>query len=416
MQTEYRLLYRYLNSATNTAITDEADYEKTEEFYTKNHKVNTTADYLTKTLGTKYGLRYAEAGSGLSAQDYANQLNKEGNEEREELITSNMANENKSNNLFIYTGTKKYFHKKFIPEQLGYVVRDWTKVPETQIPSGPDDFSKHFVMRGGLQLGIDDAYLVCKPQFLSLYENVYKFTISTTYNQSTDYYDNSKYDGRNVLLPNITEIVNNKNWFKWNNPYDTTINAEYQESVPFKKPNLETENNSGIQMLQTKSTSSGGSTTNKRYLIIYDNESLTFANPPITSNGKLYGERGYVVNSSGNPQNAGVEWDAFDRLINNTFYQTDDEHDRVWVAQSVSFDKNVIIRDIIPEHYEETGEPPYIIKDEYDKIPFSPWMLHSIHHSLESGLELAKKLVSMIGVENVKLIKYVPIDQFVKIK
>ena len=75
-----------------------------------------------------------------------------------------------------------------------------------------------------------------------------------------------------------------------------------------------------------------------------------------------------------------------------------------------------ITRYVIPEHYEPANAAPYIVKDNYKKIPLSPWILHSVHNSLESGLEKARKLVSMIGLENVKLIKTVPFDQFIKIK
>jgi hypothetical protein len=75
-----------------------------------------------------------------------------------------------------------------------------------------------------------------------------------------------------------------------------------------------------------------------------------------------------------------------------------------------------IMRDIIPAHYETDGNNPYYIKDTYKKIQLSPWMVHSIHKSLESGLEAAKTLVAMLGINNVKLIKYVPMDQFIKVK
>ena len=46
----------------------------------------------------------------------------------------------------------------------------------------------------------------------------------------------------------------------------------------------------------------------------------------------------------------------------------------------------------------------------------SPWFVHATYSSLESALERAKLLVDMIGLENVKLIKLVPFDQFVKIQ
>ena len=83
---------------------------------------------------------------------------------------------------------------------------------------------------------------------------------------------------------------------------------------------------------------------------------------------------------------------------------------------SLDVKRQNITRYVIPEHYEPANAAPYIVKDNYKKIPLSPWILHSVHNSLESGLEKARKLVSMIGLENVKLIKTVPFDQFIKIK
>jgi hypothetical protein len=83
---------------------------------------------------------------------------------------------------------------------------------------------------------------------------------------------------------------------------------------------------------------------------------------------------------------------------------------------SLIVDQSNLTRYPIPAHYEPSGKAPYLIKDNYKKIPLSPWILHSVHNSLESGLEKARVLASMIGIDNVKLIKTVPFDQFVKIK
>ena len=83
---------------------------------------------------------------------------------------------------------------------------------------------------------------------------------------------------------------------------------------------------------------------------------------------------------------------------------------------SLSINRLNITRYPIPEHYESAGTAPYLIKDNYKKITMSPWIVHSIHNSLESAIDKAKTLVSMIGISNVKLIKTVPFDQFVKIK
>lgn len=64
----------------------------------------------------------------------------------------------------------------------------------------------------------------------------------------------------------------------------------------------------------------------------------------------------------------------------------------------------------IPEGY------PYLIKDTYIRIPMSPWFLSSTYGSLDAAIEKCKKLVDMIGMSNVKLIKIVPFDQFIRIR
>ena len=69
----------------------------------------------------------------------------------------------------------------------------------------------------------------------------------------------------------------------------------------------------------------------------------------------------------------------------------------------------------IEAHYEDTTEDPYLVIDTYKTIPMSPWFVHATYGSLEAALEKAKTLVEMLGIENIKLIKIVPFDQFIKI-
>ena len=61
-------------------------------------------------------------------------------------------------------------------------------------------------------------------------------------------------------------------------------------------------------------------------------------------------------------------------------------------------------------------EYPYVIKDTYVRIPMSPWFVHATYGSLDAALDKARVLIDMIGFDNVKLIKIVPFDQFVKIQ
>ena len=69
----------------------------------------------------------------------------------------------------------------------------------------------------------------------------------------------------------------------------------------------------------------------------------------------------------------------------------------------------------IPAHYEEVADYPYTICDTYERIEQSPWFILSTHGSLTSALEKAKAVVKSVGVNNVKLIKVVPTEQFIKI-
>lgn len=412
MQTEYKLLYRFVNGTTNTPITDEAPYEKTEEFYSSEHKVNLLSSQLTAFNSKTYELNYKFG--AVTEADYAATMNKEANEEREALVTSNMANENKSNNLYVYTGTTKQFHKQFVPEQRGYVVRDWTKVPETQRPDGPNDFSKHFVMLGGQKLGVDDAYLVCKPQFMSSYQKSWDIVI--TPNSGNKNFDNKRYENRHYKIENFTEMVNEINFFEWVNPWieqdinygEVAITNRSSVSQKLYALLLGNYNDSGNTYIVDREVSSQGSTTNTKY-IFFGNRPFTM---PATSS-TLNGASAFKTSAQDQTTHYGVNYNTMMDTLNPA--GTEDK-DMIYVGSKIVFDKDTIIRAIIPEHYEDTGKPPYIIKDQYEKIELSPWMLHSIHHSLESGLEMAKKLVGMLGIDNVKLIKNVPIDQFVKIK
>lgn len=65
---------------------------------------------------------------------------------------------------------------------------------------------------------------------------------------------------------------------------------------------------------------------------------------------------------------------------------------------------------------EEHTEDAYLIKDTYKRINGSPWLTHCVCASLEAALTKAKTLCSMIGIENVKLIKVVAYDQYLVVK
>lgn len=418
MQTQYRLLYRYVNPTTNTAITNEAEYVPTEEFFHPKHKANVDASYLNTLQNDGYNLLYKA--EGTDQDEYVAMLRNEGDKEREAIITENMANENKSNNLYVYNGTKKYFHKNFIPDQLGYVVRDWTKVPSSQIPKGPDDYSKHFVMLGGNQLGVDNAYLVCKPEYIDTYmkakdnSNAKCFiNFSTNDNTNKGYAKNAAFYKTSGYIKDVASIIDDATFFKWYNDKIITDVPTYGEIPPsgvLATDQTRVNPTTGETWLITKwttvtrSSSTSTTTGGQFHYLFWDNTKGNYVYPTIATATFTI----TTGTSSSGTTSTYTGW-KLDSLTSAGYLVGT-------YASNLCVNQKNIIQTVIPAHYEESGDNPYIIKDTYKKVALSPWILHSVHKSLESGLDSAKKLVSMLGISNVKLIKYVPVDQFIKIK
>ena len=447
MQTQYKLLYRYVNEVTNTVITNEAEYDETKEFYTGSHKLYATEEYLngleeTPNMEFKYKI------DGVSVDEESAKLIKEENKRKEEMITQNIEDSKKSNNLYVYNGVKKEYHSKFVPEQLGYLVRDWKKIPKAQFPDGPGDYSKHFVMLNGANPGVDGAVLVCKPQYVESYYVNYTpdaidqieaqnnsahpqhinpdcfINLSTIDKAGRGYVGNIKMYMNDTYMDysQIKDIIDKNCMFEWLG-LDGSNEAHYGENIITGKSLIGTETTGlGREVLVYSHKyfyqASGGKATkwtkNYKYLF-FDNpeypkipdvneiDMVTFTNDESyqsVTNHTTY--TGFLLNNP-NPNNDSDNHNLNDRGIFNYGY-------------SFVIDKSNIIRYLIPEHYEETGKTPYIIKDQYKKIQLSPWMFHSVHNSLEDGLEAAKTLIKMIGIDNVKLVKNVPIGQFVQIK
>ena len=508
MQTQYQLLYRYINETTNTAITDEYDYVETKEFFNPDHKLYFTTEQL-KDLGKassgkmaidlQFKWDFPESNlSDEAAQSYVSSIIGEAESERENIILGEMANANKSNNFYIYNGTTKEYHKKFIPESVGYLVANISGVPAKQIPSDPDDYSKHFVMLGGTKLGID-AFLVCKSEYVNVYNQ--------------EYAEENKNKEQIVLSG---EKMGNKIIFDWYNPQDDSYVANYNEKPAVLKdittqtidkllsPNeyrvinldgedyliteaveywcdvsatlVYTRDNGGNSYTyfydykytgdihESKLTTSGVAGKRVNFGTIFFNcgtkipKEITFA----TEDGSSLAEASSIMPTAAQSKDGDAVLEAFTQysstlknvVIDNRKAEGADERAlrtkcmsstslhptlrwyKGWKISDLeaanmgnfiaslivtngvkdkSSNKN-ITRYAIPAHYEPTGQAPYIIKDNYRKIPLSPWILHSIHNSLESGLNRAKELVSMVGINNVKLIKTVPFNQFIKIK
>jgi hypothetical protein len=482
---------------TNTAITDEYDYTETKEFYTPDHKLYFTTDQLknfgwdSKNEKRKMDLQFwfenknnpdAVDGTiytGTLATDYVNSITGEGETEREAIILNEMANANKSNNFYIYDGTTKEYHKTFVPEALGYKVANVAGVPARQMPTGPDDYSKHFVMLGGSKPGIDGAFLVCKSEYISAYKTAYselnskkeqivlsgeKFAnnlIFDWYNPQDDSYVpaygetpaaigavttqsvNSIYggsriinlDGDDYLITSAKEltcdVAVSRTWSEYVGHYVyyheskyTGATAEWDlqdwgtlffncgtvipPQISFATADNATLLDANTVMPSEPSSKNGDDVVNA--YIKYAQSIQGVISTPQASGTSINATTRRAESKSGpiNPQsiNYFTGWKVADLEAANMGN---------FIASLIVTQSN-LTRYPIPAHYEPSGKAPYLIKDNYKKIPLSPWILHSVHNSLESGLEKARVLASMIGIDNVKLIKTVPFDQFVKIK
>lgn len=492
MQTQYQLLYRYVNETTNTAITDEYDYTETKEFYTPEHKLYFTTTQLknfgwdSKNSRNKMDLQFwfdnkndpdASTGAiytGTAGTDYVASITGEGESEREAIILNEMANANKSNNFYVYSGTTKEYHKTFVPESIGYKVENVAGVPARQMPTGPDDYSKHFVMLGGSKPGIDGAFLVCKSEYIGAYKTAYSETNTkkeqmvlsgekfannlffSWYNPQDDSYIPAYGETPATLAPVTSQSVNalyggsriinldgddylitsakslqcaayiSRTWvtgpsYSQTTHYETKYNGSTIEydlqnwgtlffncgTVIPPQISFATSDNATLLNASSVMPSEPSSLDGDDVVNAYIKYAATLAGRMANSDGSS-NTRTESKNGGAMPQyiNYFTGWKVADLEAANmgNFIAT------------LTVAKANLTRYPIPAHYEPSGKAPYLIKDNYKKIPLSPWILHSVHNSLEAGLEKARTLVSMIGIDNVKLIKTVPFDQFVKIK
>lgn len=323
--TKYQVLYRYINESTNTPITNDMSnpYQEVCEFYT---------DPAHKIFSTDVAVR-AEA-----------------MKEQQEMIAFGNGSDNpKTNMLFAYNGTKKINHKKWVNDQIGYVVRDWSSIRDKIGNLG--DFSKEFTTLNA-NTPEDGGIVACTQAVMLKYFPAAGITVST---------------GGNYTYAGLLSDIVNCTFFQLQDSADIT---------PYMSPSNKN------TLYSSRWETSGG-------FPVYIG--------PILVDVVLGTVSGYAYNSSstvtisGNRSDRGLYSKA---MVKTTHLETI----------------------TIPGHYEEATDSPYLIKDTYKRIQLSPWFVNSTYGSLEAALERAKKLVDMIGISNVKLIKLVPFDQFVKIR
>lgn len=274
-------------------------------------------------------------------------------DEQQELISFGNSSENPKNNMiFAYDGTKRIRHKRWYPEADGYVVKDWQNINRNLI-GDLGDYSKDFTT---LERSTpeDGGIVVCKSHVIHKH---FKDTVIGDLGQA----DMGKERNRYYSEKRIQELID--------------------EALDIFQPS-------------TKKLSW---------------RDYTEVDEPIILDRGDYNEFTY--------------YDGPVAIGDNPMKDLTHDGDKYWgsttqdyLYERVKITKEDIERATVPGHYEEMNEAPYLIKDTYTRIKLSPWFVNTTVGSLEAALIKARLLVEKIGLENVKLIKVVPFDQFVKIK
>ena len=323
--TKYQVLYRYINEATNAAITNSTDneYEAVCEFYVDpGHKIFSSEP-------TVQG---------------------EATDEQQAMISYGTNSENPKNNmLFAYDGTKKIKHKKWVEEVTGYVVKDWKRFKRSTI-GNQGDFTKEFTTINAARPE-DGGIVVCTEEVMKKY-----------FKPGVVIKDNSRANAGTTTNPFYTEDM------VWQ------IIEEYS---PFS-----------FEKYSTQS-----STIQKLIIDRYGTTQSYYVGPVAIGANNMKTYNGYYAGST-----------VFGQVDSNNLYG------------NVNLAYADVETTAIPGHYEEQIDAPYLIIDTYKRIQLSPWFVNCTCGSLESALAKAKTLVEVIGMNNVKIIKIVPFDQFIKIK
>lgn len=330
--TQYQVLYRYINEATNTAITNsmDNDYEPVREFY-------------------------VDPGHRIFSSD--SMVQAEATDDQQEMISYGNSSENPKNNmLFAYDGTKKIKHKKWVEETTGYVVRDWKQLKRSSI-GNQGDFSKEFTTINAATPE-DGGLVICT---INVKNKYFPSTITVV----TDNTLADKGSGQNKYFSEdkINQLITESTLFALN------TNGYQDHTSPS----------------DTVSVWSSGPSYNKNYTTIYTGPVAIGANDMRTMSFST-----------------GVS--TYGQQSPNNLYK------------KVTVSSNQVLETQIPGHYEEQTDSPYLIMDTYKRIQLSPWFVNCTCGSLDSALTKAKALAEVIGINNIKIIKIVPFNQFIKIK
>ena len=329
--TKYQVLHRYMNEGTNTPITNKMDmkYVETMEFYTDpDHMIFSTNE--------------SDKAIAIDVQ--------------QEMISYGNSGDNpKANMIFAYDGTKKIKHKKWIKEDVGYVVDDWTRIARSKI-GNQLDYTKEFTTIDKATPE-DGGTVICTK---AVFDKYFPTTIMVAANNNLA--DAGTKDNPYFTETKIQEMIIKATFFKIK-----TFNW--------------TEHVSPSTMVA-----------------VYGIGGTKYYTGPVAIGGN------HLVRTMIQTSVQGAATPYMAQLEATNLYT------------NVTIVQNQIETGLIPGHYEEVNTYPYLIKDTYKRIQLSPWFVNCTTCSLDAALSKAKILVDMIGLDNVKLIKIVPFGQFIKIQ
>ena len=282
------------------------------------------------------------------------------NNEKSQLITEgNSTANNNYNMLFKFTGTKRVNKQIWVPKSTGYVIRDKEAVRDLTTRAVDGDFSgKYLLIEGD---SIENGVVVSKTNpVTSAIQIEQRDAANKTFFANEDELLNTIIN-KTIAQLNTTVIDDFSSLSKYT-PFT------YTGSVPHPGGVCNINIKLGYDFTVSNITYRNGTNS---YAIAKNALSEASYNNVITGGGQAY--------------------------------------------TSITINPNHVQTYEIPAHYEEVADYPYVVMDTYEKVEQSPWFILSTHGSLNSALEKAKAIVKSVGIENVKLIKVVPTEQFVKI-
>lgn len=275
------------------------------------------------------------------------------NKEKSELIVNgNSTGNDNYNMLFKFTGTKRFNKKVWKPKSIGYVIRDKDAIRHLTTRAVNGDYTGDYLLMEGDT--IDNGIVVAKKNPMTSVINI------TAANAANGAYFVNQTELRNTIINSTIGKLVSEDF----NDYGTLNTwASYN-------------GDSGVSFINIKVTNFATST------ISYRPSQYSTATVRNALRDAAYNS---ILSAGGL---------AFTEM-------------KIQPSQVETYE--------IPAHFEEQADYPYAICDTYERIEQSPWFVLSTHESLTSALEKVKAVVKAVGIENVKLVKVVPTDQFVKV-